>query len=212
MLICQKLHFFILTRGHFFIAFRERGRERGRESATLTRERSIHWLPPLHYWIRDCRHLDRGSNPQPRYVSPTGNQTCKLLATARFSYQHQPGLNFCVCFKEGGEILLIHGPHLCKFAYSLKFSCSPQINTCGTFMVAPRHAESSGKFESPRMAHSQPRSHKGRSALLFQLSSRKRGDFSRLLSVTVFASCCFVLISLFRTPPKHRGAVQCSWV
>ena len=57
--------FFIFTQGHFFIAFRERQREREKHQW----ERDNHWLvAPLTHLDQDPGHPDQGSSPQPRHV------------------------------------------------------------------------------------------------------------------------------------------------
>ena len=75
-------YFFILTQGHFFIAFRERGRERN------INVRDKYWL------VAACSHLDQVPNWQPRSVPWLG------IDLQPFSYEtmlqptvpHQPGL------------------------------------------------------------------------------------------------------------------------
>ena len=70
LFIIIKKCFFILTWGHFFIAFRKRRRERGKERETSMWERSIDLLPPIHTTTGDPAHnpvmcSDWESNLQP---------------------------------------------------------------------------------------------------------------------------------------------------
>ena len=69
---------FILTWGHFFIAFGERGRERERE--TLMWERNIDWLLS---WT----HPDRGLNLQPGYVPWAAIECANFQSTGWYSNQ-----------------------------------------------------------------------------------------------------------------------------
>lgn len=46
-------------------------------------------------------------------------------------------------------IRIIHGFHLCKFAYELKFICIPQNNTHSAFTVIQGHEQRGENFESP---------------------------------------------------------------
>ena len=77
----HKCHLFIPhPRAYFFIAFRERGREREKQqvrdkhqmlfSPTCSDQGSTPRLDITHIWTRGhtCLRQDQGSNPQPRYV------------------------------------------------------------------------------------------------------------------------------------------------
>lgn len=48
------------------------------------------------------------------------------------------------------SILIICRFCICKFGYSLKFICNPQIITHGASLVTCQHAQSSEKSESPK--------------------------------------------------------------
>lgn len=50
--------------------------------------------------------------------------------------------------------LIIHWFHICKFTYLLKFTCNPEMNTCGALRVNFRHAQS-GKKSASSHAHVQ---------------------------------------------------------
>lgn len=47
------------------------------------------------------------------------------------------------------SILIIWRFCICKFAYLLQFLCNPQINTCSTFAVICKHAQSDKNVNSP---------------------------------------------------------------
>ena len=96
MIIFFFYFFFILTQGHFFIALRERGRQRGREREKRSmRERSISWLPLICSPTRHT-HLDwrfYALIPRPR-IEPatwvcalTRNLNCNLLVMGQCSNQ-----------------------------------------------------------------------------------------------------------------------------
>ena len=77
------LNFFILTWGHFFTAFRERGWE------TVMWERNIDWLP-------SCLRPDQGSNSQHMHVPWVGINPATIWAMGRCS--NQPGHTSQDCF------------------------------------------------------------------------------------------------------------------
>ena len=68
--------FYFLTWGHFFIAFRERERER----ETSMWERNINWLA-------SCTHPDRGLNPQPGHVPWLGTEPATFRSMGQCSNQ-----------------------------------------------------------------------------------------------------------------------------
>lgn len=74
-----------------------------------------------------------------------------------------------------------------------------KINFLGVFIVIHGHAhsQSSNKSASAQVAQSQQRPNKALCAFSFQHLDCKQVTFSCLVSITVFAFWCFLLISLF---------------
>lgn len=52
------------------------------------------------------------------------------------------------CHFHTWSILIIHGFHICTFAYLLKFIFNLQINTHDTFVVFHAHVQDGEKFEA----------------------------------------------------------------
>lgn len=95
-------------------------------------------------------------------------------------------------------IILIHGLHICKFTYSLKFTCNPQINTVCPSTVIHDHVQSVKNLRCPiytLLAESVLKAGQG-NVLPSYSSTHAVGErpFYHLLSVTFFAFSCFFVV------------------
>lgn len=111
--------------------------------------------------------------------------------------------------------LIIHGSHLCKFTYSLKFLCNLQINTLNTFSVSHVSAQRGKKLS--HLIHMLPAEVRQGIAFLLWLLYCKPASFSWSMWYHVFlqssAFCWWFL--LFRMTLKCStevlsSAPQCS--
>lgn len=95
-----------------------------------------------------------------------------------------------------------------QFAYSLRSTCNPKINTLGIFTVIGRHEQSGEKSEGPDSHIPSWGWTRRRSAFLFQLSHYKQASFSKSTKCLIFP--VFVLyVGGFAVwnGPKHSTAV-----
>ena len=92
-------------------------------------------------------------------------------------------------------ILISHPLHTCKLAYSLKFICKPQINTCGTSVVTCRRGEN-GKILSHSM-HAHPAAFEQGDALPSHFSSPTVSSLLGHIIFCIFVRGVFCVILLF---------------
>ena len=111
--------FFILTWGHFFIAFRERGRERNID----VKEKHRLVAFPMHV-DQDHSCLEWGLNLQPRYVPWLGIKPHNLLVMEQCSNQlshTSQGPSFLILFIEEFSILTMRSVFIYIFVLLLFF-------------------------------------------------------------------------------------------
>lgn len=109
-------------------------------------------------------------NQDSRIISSTliGPRQCYCKGKIKFS----PGLLW--------SIPIIHGFHICNFAYSLKLICSPlKINILGVFTVLCGHARGVKILSCPALTCSAEGHARWPSAFLFQFSYCKQVPFLR---------------------------------
>lgn len=104
-------------------------------------------------------------------------------------------------------ILIICRFHPCKFVYSLKSLCNPQISTHGTFLDMCGAVRKS----SPQKVRSQPRWNKATFCLLVSALILPTSVFCMVYLVSClshfflfFFFCVFLVILLFKMTPKLR--------
>lgn len=89
---------------------------------------------------------------------------------------------------------------ICEFAYSLKHLRNPQINTwcvCGHLRTCAEFKSSDARV--PSWSWTRPHS-----AFLLLLSYGKQVSFSQATECDIFASLCFLLVTLlFQMAPRH---------
>ena len=99
----------------------------------------------------------------------------------------------------------LHGFHIRKLTYSLKFICNPQISHCGAFIGVCRQAQSGKKFE---LLGRPMRSDKVALCLLVSAHIVNERPFCSLAGATFPETLCFLLvILLFKMAPKHCAQV-----
>ena len=103
------------------------------------------------------------------------------------------------------ERKLIHGFHICKFAYLLKFVCNSNINSQGTFAAICGHAQSRENFKST-MCTFPTEVKQGDTTFSFKLSYFKQMSlFWDLFSAAFSFFCIFmicVVVLMLKWPPS----------
>ena len=102
-------------------------------------------------------------------------------------------------------ILIIHGFHICKFAYFQEFICNPKISIHSVFIIIQGHVRSDEKFKLP--AALIPTCSWAGDALhsCFLLSGCEQVSFSRSIRCHTF--CVFVSDFAVWDGPKHSAEV-----